>query len=70
VKQGYDVVRIVVDGTKVVKQEPFVTGFLQDERGDPPMWGRPVDLLVMKDGSVLFSDDYNGIVYRVSYTKK
>ncbi|HWI36584.1 MAG TPA: PQQ-dependent sugar dehydrogenase [Burkholderiales bacterium] len=70
VKQGYDVVRIVVDGTKVVKQEPFVTGFLQDERGDPPMWGRPVDLAVMKDGSVLFSDDYNGIVYRVSYTKK
>jgi glucose/arabinose dehydrogenase len=70
VKQGYDVVRIVVDGTKVVKQEPFVTGFLQDEKGDPPMWGRPVDLLVMKDGSVLFSDDYNGIVYRVSYTKK
>ena len=70
VKQGYDVVRIVVDGTKVVKQEPFVTGFLQDERGDPPMWGRPVDLAVMKDGSVLFSDDYNGIVYRVSYGKK
>jgi glucose/arabinose dehydrogenase len=70
VKQGYDVVRIVVDGTKVVKQEPFVTGFLQDERADPPMWGRPVDLLVMKDGSVLFSDDYNGIVYRVSYSRK
>jgi len=34
------------------------------------MWGRPVDLLVIKDGSVLFSDDYNGILYRVSYTKK
>jgi len=69
-KQGYDVMRVVVDGTKVVKTEPFVSGFLQDEKGDPPMWGRPVDLLVMKDGSVLFSDDYNGILYRVSYTKK
>jgi glucose/arabinose dehydrogenase len=33
------------------------------------MWGRPVDLLVMKDGSMLFSDDYNGILYRVSYAK-
>jgi len=70
VKQGYDVMRVVVDGDKVVKQEPFVTGFLQNDRADPPMWGRPVDLLVMKDGSVLFSDDYNGIVYRVSYSRK
>jgi len=70
VKQGYNVLRVVVDGDKVVKSEPFVTGFLQDEKADPPMWGRPVDILVMKDGSVLFSDDYNGIVYRVSYSKK
>ena len=70
VKQGYDVMRVVVDGDKVVKTEPFVTGFLQDEKADPPMWGRPVDILVMKDGSVLFSDDYNGILYRVSYSKK
>jgi glucose/arabinose dehydrogenase len=70
VKQGYDVMRVVVEGDKVVKTEPFVTGFLQNDRADPPMWGRPVDLAVMKDGSVLFSDDYNGIVYRVSYSKK
>jgi glucose/arabinose dehydrogenase len=34
------------------------------------MWGRPVDVLVMRDGSLLVSDDYNGIIYRVSYTKK
>jgi glucose/arabinose dehydrogenase len=33
------------------------------------MWGRPVDVLVMKDGSLLVSDDYNGILYRVSYKK-
>ena len=31
------------------------------------MWGRPVDVLVMKDGALLVSDDYNGIIYRVSY---
>jgi glucose/arabinose dehydrogenase len=49
--------------------EPFVTGFMTDEKADPPMWGRPVDLLVMKDGSMLFSDDYNGILYRVTYSK-
>ena len=29
--------------------------------------GRPADVLVMKDGSLLVSDDYNGAVYRVSY---
>jgi glucose/arabinose dehydrogenase len=54
---------------KVVKSEPFLAGFLVDEKADPPMWGRPVDVLVMKDGSLLVSDDYNGIVYRVSYKK-
>ena len=69
-KQGYDVYRVVLDDKgKVVKSEPFLTGFLTDEKADPPMWGRPVDVLVMKDGSLLVSDDYNGIVYRVSYKK-
>jgi glucose/arabinose dehydrogenase len=69
-KQGYNVMRAVVDDSgKVTKYEPFLTGFLQDDKGDPPMWGRPVDVLVMKDGSMLVSDDYNGIIYRVSYGK-
>jgi glucose/arabinose dehydrogenase len=69
-KQGYNVTRVVLDGKgKVTKMEPFVTGFLTDEKADPPMWGRPVDLLQMKDGSMLFSDDYNGIIYRISYKK-
>jgi glucose/arabinose dehydrogenase len=69
-KVGYDVMRVVVDGkNKVLKYEPFLTGFVLDDKADPPMWGRPVDLLVMKDGSLLVSDDYNGIVYRVSYKK-
>ncbi|MEZ5741514.1 MAG: sorbosone dehydrogenase [Burkholderiaceae bacterium] len=29
---------------------------------------RPVDLLVMKDGSMLVSDDFAGAIYRISYT--
>jgi glucose/arabinose dehydrogenase len=70
VKQGYNIMRVKVDEKgNAGKPTPFLTGFLTDEKGDPPMWGRPVDLLVMKDGSMLFSDDYNGIVYRVSYAK-
>eukprot|EP00457_Paulinella_chromatophora_P003812 gb/GEZN01003820.1/.p1 GENE.gb/GEZN01003820.1/~~gb/GEZN01003820.1/.p1 ORF type:complete len:559 (+),score=44.46 gb/GEZN01003820.1/:131-1807(+) len=30
-------------------------------------WGRPVDVLILKDGSMLISDDLNGVVYRVYY---
>ena len=33
------------------------------------MWGRPVDVLQMRDGSVLVSDDYNGVIYRLSYAR-
>ena len=62
--------RVTVDAKgKVVKYEPFLTGFLLNDKGDPPMWGRPVDLLVMPDGAMLISDDYNGVIYRVSYKK-
>ena len=69
-KQGYDIYRVVLnENGKVMKSEPFLSGFLTDEKADPPMWGRPVDVLQMKDGSLLFSDDYNGILYRVSYSK-
>jgi glucose/arabinose dehydrogenase len=68
-KQGYQVMRVVVNGDKVAKSEPFLTGFLVDEKADPPMWGRPVDVMVMKDGALLVSDDYNGILYRISYRK-
>jgi glucose/arabinose dehydrogenase len=69
-KQGYNVMRVKLDENgKAGKPTPFLTGFMTDEKADPPMWGRPVDLLVMKDGSMLVSDDYNGIIYRVSYAK-
>ncbi|MEP7070431.1 MAG: PQQ-dependent sugar dehydrogenase [Usitatibacter sp.] len=69
-KIGYNVTRVVLDGKgNVAKMEPFLEGFLQDAKADPPMWGRPVDVLVLRDGSMLVSDDYNGIIYRVSYKK-
>ena len=45
--------------------EPLVTGFLEDNK----YVGRPVDVMQMKDGSMLVSDDWNGAVYRVSYGK-
>ena len=43
--------------------QPFVTGF---NRGDQ-VFGRPVDLLVLEDGSLLVSDDLSGAIYRISY---
>ena len=46
--------------------EPFITGFLEDNK----YIGRPVDVLQMKDGSLLVSDDWNGAVYRVTYGKQ
>ena len=69
VKQGYNVVRVTVDARGKAKSEPFLEGFMTDEKADPPMWGRPVDVLQMPDGALLVSDDYNGIIYRVSYKK-
>jgi glucose/arabinose dehydrogenase len=68
-KQGYNVMRVVLDGKGGAKMTPFLEGFLTDAKADPPMWGRPVDVLQMRDGSILVSDDYNGVIYRVSHGK-
>ena len=66
VKFGGDVVVVHLDSDgKVKKIEPLVTGFLEDNK----YVGRPDDVLVMKDGSVLVSDDWNGAVYRITYGK-
>lgn len=47
--------------------EPFAEGWLNDETGEYS--GRPVDVAVLKDGSLLVSDDYSGAIYRISYGK-
>jgi glucose/arabinose dehydrogenase len=69
VKHGYNVIRVRIDEKGQAKSQPFLEGFMTDPKGNPPTWGRPVDVLVMRDGSLLVSDDYNGIIYRVSYKK-
>jgi glucose/arabinose dehydrogenase len=65
-KVGGDVlvVKLNKDGT-VKSMEPFITGFLENNS----YIGRPVDVMQMKDGSMLVSDDWNGAVYRVTYGK-
>ena len=65
-KVGGDVVLVKLnkDGT-MKSMEPFITGFLENNS----YIGRPVDVMQMKDGSMLVSDDWNGAVYRVTYGK-
>jgi glucose/arabinose dehydrogenase len=56
------VVSLNEDGT-VKSVDPLITGFIENNN----YLGRPADLLVLKDGSMLISDDFNGAVYRVTY---
>ena len=62
-KIGYRVARVVVEGGRVLKHEVFAEGWLQGES----VWGRPVDIEVMPDGSLLVSDDHAGAIYRIAY---
>lgn len=48
--------------------EDFLTGFLLDPTG-PITWGRPVGLLVLPDGSLLFTEEANNRIYRIKYNK-
>jgi glucose/arabinose dehydrogenase len=66
-KAGGDIamVKLNKDGT-VKSVEPFLTGFIENN----DYLGRPVDVQVLKDGSMLVSDDWNGCVYRVTYGKQ
>ena len=65
-KFGGDVVAIMLNKDGTVKSiEPFITGFLENNN----YIGRPVDVEVMADGSLLVSDDFNGAIYRVTHGK-
>lgn len=62
-KAGYRVSVVKVEAGKAIAYQPFATGWLQGQQA----WGRPADVLVMPDGSLLVSDDYAGAIYRISY---
>jgi len=67
-RTGYKIVRgIMKDGVPTGEYEDFVTGFVID---DSSAWGRPVGITQMKDGSLLFSEDANGTIWRVSYNSR
>jgi glucose/arabinose dehydrogenase len=62
-KSGYRVMLVRLKDGKAISYEPFATGWLQGEKP----WGRPADVLVLPDGSLLVSDDHAGAIYRISY---
>ncbi|UJR20436.1 hypothetical protein I4U23_023567 [Adineta vaga] len=68
---GYKIVFIPFNSTTnrpLGFYEDFVHGFLTNPSG-PDTYGRPVGILVMKDGSILFSEDGNNRLYRVQYNQ-
>jgi glucose/arabinose dehydrogenase len=63
-RTGYKIIRAIVkDGIPTGEYEDFVTGFVID---DTSVWGRPVGVAQGKDGSLIFSEDGNGTIWRVS----
>tara|TARA_B100001248_G_scaffold261188_1_gene251523 strand:+ start:4338 stop:5486 length:1149 start_codon:yes stop_codon:yes gene_type:complete len=63
-KSGYTVVFVKLDdGGNYLYQEDFISGWLSNESA----WGRPVTPLILKDGSMLLSDDKYNVIYRVTY---
>jgi glucose/arabinose dehydrogenase len=63
VPNGYRITLVRLQENRAIAAETFAAGWLQ--KGNA--WGRPVDLQVMPDGSLLVADDKAGAIYRISY---
>ncbi|WP_316794237.1 sorbosone dehydrogenase family protein [Pedobacter frigoris] len=66
-KSGYRISLVNTEKGKATGYKTFATGWLDETSQE--FWGRPVDVLVMDDGSMLVSDDFAGVIYRISYKK-
>ena len=65
---GYRIMRVRFDEAGLpVGKEVFIDGFLDAEKN---YWGRPAQLAIHPDGSLLISDDASGAIYRVIYEGK
>jgi len=56
---------VKLDQDQAISYETFASGWLKDEQS----LGRPADLLVLPDGSMLLSDDQNGVIYKITYNQ-
>lgn len=69
-RTGYKIIRIrFKSGKPVGGYDDFLTGWMLGE-DKPEVWGRPVGLLVLKDGSLLVTDDGANKIWRVTYGKR
>lgn len=64
-KIGFRVMTVELKPGQPPKYEAFAEGWLQGEQ----FWGRPTYIEWMPDGSMLLSDDYNGVIYRIAYRR-
>ncbi|MBL3657417.1 PQQ-dependent sugar dehydrogenase [Fulvivirga sediminis] len=64
-KIGYRLMHVSIEGNRATKAEVFADGWLNDQT--QTNWGRPVDVIQLKDGSILVSDDFGHNVYRIYY---
>ena len=64
-KIGYRISLVNIEGSSPTGYTPFADGWLNNSTQSS--WGRPVDVLIMPDGSMLVSDDYADVIYRISY---
>lgn len=62
-KTGYRITLVRLRGSQAVAYETFASGWLDGETA----WGRPSDLMVLPDGSLLVADDHAGAIYRIVY---
>lgn len=64
-KIGYRITLVRLENNEPVSYKVFAEGWLIGES----VSGRPVDIEQMPDGSLLISDDFEGKIYRISYSQ-
>jgi glucose/arabinose dehydrogenase len=66
-RTGYKIVRIPLNnGVPTGRYDDFLTGFVTTDRN---VWGRPVGVAVARDGALLMTEDGNGTIWRIAYTR-
>jgi glucose/arabinose dehydrogenase len=67
-RTGYKIVRVKFkNGKPVGGYDDFVTGWMTDP-SSKSVWGRPVGLCELQDGSLLMSEDGNHTIWRITYS--
>jgi glucose/arabinose dehydrogenase len=62
---GYRLSMVKTEGSQGKSYDIFASGWLDKDTNKA--WGRPVDVLVLADGSMLVSDDQANVIYRITY---